>query len=273
MTDGEGAKNVSSKGLQQGGVEINRPDSGLDETLLVYQVWVRTGRRGWQAIFVEYDYDSSCGDCIVPSLSDVYSSYDDISLSKDGLLSCPAATASELFQEKCDLAYLPVPIQDEYATDSDMHGYRSVNPTQRKRHPAEVPPTRGYKSAIPRLTAIYCHRPVKQSHSRGAVKYNAPETKLLSLIIGNVVSSQARTILPPQGRQQTFKEYIDRRRERKEYVSSKGLQQGSVEINRPDSGLDETLLVYQVYVCTGRRVGIRDSRTSQTIDTHSTLGK
>ena len=107
----------------------------------------------------------------------IVSSYDNITLSKDALLSCPAATASELFQEKCDLAYLPVPIQEEHANDSDRHGYRSVNPTQRKRHPAEVPPTGGCKSAIPRLTAIYSHRPVKQSHSHGAVKYNAPETK------------------------------------------------------------------------------------------------
>ena len=203
----------------------------------------------------------------------IVSSYDNISLSKDALLSCPAATASELFQEKCDLAYLPVPIQEEHANDSDTHDYRSVNPTQRKRHPTEVPPTGGYKSAIPRLTAIYSHRPVKQSHSHGAVKYNAPETKRISPIIGNVVSNQARTILPPQGRQQTFKEYIDRRRERKEYVSSKGLQQVGMEINWPDSGLDETLLVYQVWVRTSRRVGIRDSRTSQTMDTHSTLGK
>ena len=76
-------------------------------------------------------------------------------------------------------------------------------------------------------------------------------------------------VLPPQGRQQTFKEYIDRWCGCKEYVSSKGLQQGGMEIKRPDSGLDETLLVYQVWV----RTGIRDSRTSQTMDTHSTLGK
>ena len=62
-------------------------------------------------------------------------------------------------------------------------------------------------------------------------------------------------VLPPQGRQQTFKEYIDRRRGRKEYVSSKGLQQGGMEIKRPDSGLDETLLVYQVWMRTGRRGG------------------
>ena len=121
--------------------------------------------------------------------------------------------------------------------------------------------------------AVKYNAPVKQSHSHGAVKYNAPETKRISPIIGNVVSSQARTILPPQGRQQTFKEYIDRRRGRKEYVSSKGLLQVGMEIDRPDSGLDETLLVYKVWVRTGRRCGIRGPRTSQTMDTHSTLGK
>ena len=62
-------------------------------------------------------------------------------------------------------------------------------------------------------------------------------------------------VLPPQGRQQTFKEYIDRRHGRKEYVSSKGLQQGGMEIKRQDSGLDETLLIYQVWVRTDRRGG------------------
>ena len=51
------------------------------------------------------------------------------------------------------------------------------------------------------------------------------------------------------------KEYIDRRRGCKQNVSSKGLQQVGGEIDRPDSGLDETLLAYQAWVSTGRRCG------------------
>ena len=197
-------------------------------------------------------HDASCGDYIVPFLGDVYSSYDDITLSKDFMLSCPAATSSELCQDKCEIAYLAVPIQDVHATDPDTHDYLSVNPTQRVRHSAGEPQTGCYKSAIPRLKSIYSKRIVRQRHFRGAVKHNAPETKPLDPIIGDIVYSQTRTILPPQVRQQTFKEHIDRRRGRKENVSSKVLQQVGVEIDRPDSGLEETLLVYQAWVHMGR---------------------
>ena len=205
--------------------------------------------------------DGSCGDYIVPSLGDVCSSKADVKLNKDVLLSCPAATASELFQEKCDLAYLADPIKDEHATDSNNEqatdsntpDCRAANPAQR--HPAELTQTGGHKSAIPRLKSIYYHQTLKQSHSSGAAKHNAPDTKLLSLVIGHTVSSQARFILPPQDRQQTVKEYIDRRRGPKENVSSKGLEQVRVDIDRPDSGLEETLLVYQAWMRTGRGSG------------------
>ena len=104
-------------------MEIKRPDSGLDETLL----FIKFG-----CALAEEVASHICRVQLRPTMVNVaiVSSYDNISLSKDTLLSCPAATASELFQEKFDLAYLPVPIQEEHANDSDRHVYRSVNPTQ-----------------------------------------------------------------------------------------------------------------------------------------------
>ena len=174
----------------------------------------------------------------------------------DVLQSSPAATPSELLQEKRDLAYLAVPMQDEHVDYSDTPDYRAVHPSQRPRHPAKVlPPTGGYKSAIPQLKPIYPHRTVRQSHSRGAVQRDAPETKRPCPIIGGMAYSKARPTTKPQYRQHTPEEDIGRRHERNQNVSTKYLKQCGVKIDGQDSGLEETLLAYQAWVRTGRRGG------------------
>ena len=182
----------------------------------------------------------------------------------DVLQSSPAATPSELLQEKRDLAYLAVPMQDEHVDYSDTPDYRAANPSQRPQHPAKIlPPTGGYKSAIPQLKSRYPHRTVRQSQSRGAVKRGVPETKRPCPIIGGMAYYKARPTTKPQYSQHTSEEDIGRRHGRKQNVSTKDLKQSGVEIDQPDSCLEETLVMYQAWVSTGRRGGDGSSTWSE----------
>ena len=226
-------------------------------------------------------HDDSYDNCIVRSLDDVLCSNDSVTLddycgeqwygvpalSKESVMSfdedsnrdyCLLAGAlTELTEFSDALTNLVNGDRPDHAEPTTaVHGSitsSGVTPNVHERHVSESlrhhaksPQTGGYKSAIPRLRSFH------YGHIRGAFKKNALESKRLYPNIDGLVSSKARTMVTPRGRQQTFEEDIGRRCGCKQNVSTKGL---GLEIDLPDSGLEETLLDYQACVRTDRGGG------------------
>ena len=104
--------------------------------------------------------------------------------------------------------------------------------SQQLKHPAKLPQTGGYNSAIPRLKSLH------SGHIRGTFKKKSPETKRLYPNMGGFVSSKARIIVTPSGRQQTSGEDIGRRCGCKQNMSARIIvtPRGRQQISEEDIG-------------------------------------